>query len=97
METVKNLNYSGRTGRACATTPKQDQQNVLLADQQTFVTSRDIMSEDQPENASTVLERSESKRQFDLYQSYYSPKTSNESFKIGKRPQSYGLEPNDLL
>ena len=45
METVKNLNDRDRTGRAGATIPKQDQQIVLLAEQQTFITSRDITNQ----------------------------------------------------
>ena len=41
----KNLNDSDRTGRACATTPKQDQQIISLVEQQIFVTSRSITSQ----------------------------------------------------
>ena len=38
----KDLDDSARTGRSRATTPKQDQQILSLAEQQIFVTSRDI-------------------------------------------------------
>ena len=38
----KNLNDSERTSRTRATTPKRDQQIVLLSEQYTFVTGRDI-------------------------------------------------------
>ena len=41
----KDLDDSARTGRARATTPKQDQQILSLAEQQTFVTSRDITNQ----------------------------------------------------
>ena len=41
----KDLNDSAWTGRPCATTPKQDQQILSLAEQQTFVTSRDITNQ----------------------------------------------------
>ena len=41
----KGLDDSARTGRPRATTPKQDQQILSLAEQQTFVTSRDITNQ----------------------------------------------------
>ena len=41
----KNFNDSDRTGRASARTPKQDQQIVSLAEQQTFVTSQNITNQ----------------------------------------------------
>jgi len=41
----KDLSDSSRSGRPRATTPKQDQQVVSLAERQTFVTSRDIMNQ----------------------------------------------------
>ena len=41
----KDRGDSARTGRPRATTPKQDQQILSLAEQQTFVTSRDITNQ----------------------------------------------------
>ena len=93
METVKNLNDSDRTGRARATTQKQDQPIVSLAWQQTFVTSRDITSEGQWENGATMQEQNT----IDLCRRHYCRKPLNELFKKGARSQTYGREPSDLL
>ena len=41
----KDLNDSDRTNRPSATIPKQDQRVVSLAEQQTFVTKRDITNQ----------------------------------------------------
>ena len=41
----KDLDDSARTDRPRTTTPKQDQQILSLAEQQTFVTSRDITNQ----------------------------------------------------
>jgi len=41
----KDLSGAPRSGRPRATTPKEDQQVVALAEQQTFVTSRDIANQ----------------------------------------------------
>ena len=41
------LNDSDRTDQAHAMTPKQDQQIVLLAERQTFVTNFDITTENE--------------------------------------------------
>ena len=42
---LKNLNHSNQTGRVRATALKQDQQIISLAEQQTFVTSRDATNQ----------------------------------------------------
>ena len=47
IETVKNLNDSDRNSQAHATTPKQDQQIVSLAEEQIFATSRDVTTGNQ--------------------------------------------------
>ena len=41
----KDLDHSARTGRPRATTPKQDQQILSFAEQQTFITTRDITNQ----------------------------------------------------
>ena len=42
-----DLNNSDRTSRADAMTPKQNQQIILLAKRQIFITSRDITTENE--------------------------------------------------
>ena len=54
-------------------------------------------SEDQRENGATRLERSGSKIQSTFVEAITHRKPSNESFQMGARSQSYGLEPSDLF
>jgi len=77
----KDLSVSNRSYRPRATTQKQDQQIVSLAEQQTFVTSRDITNQINRKGA-TINERTVRRRlneagakyTVNLYGSQYSPK-----------------------
>ena len=89
---ANDLNDSIRSGRPWGTTTKQNEQVVSLAEQQTFVTARDMankVDEDrsysQRENDITAPERSRSQIQSTFIEVIAYRSTSKKSFKMGSR------------